>query len=804
MPDDTLEQLNEKLKALVENVPAYQEFLNAVQKTEEMITNLHKQDQYGRIPKLTKEDRKKLMDLHKQIGLKSEALYQAGMDRNQSQLVRKITALAAGNHRALLGYEPDKEPKSLPALLREVRTLPVDTRGAALKSKVGKQMNSRQPITFLDERGQEITGVFTPKLQENNSEKMKNGLREAARTIIDPDYKSAVENLLETMRAQPAKLGLPADATDLQLMRALGENAMYKDDTGGISPVNLGKVMSKLYPDIFPPGTDAARILGKQVMNELCDVVWEGYRTGYTYSIAGIPDGSRMDNRNAAMSAAAELLGCSGVIARSRPMTMIGPDGMEVEGTFMAEAKGFDLNNLPPEAEGIGRKALKKGEGEQVSAFTKALKSIADLQVLDYICGNIDRHEGNMLYEIDPETKKFKKVQGIDNDLAFGTIVPTGEENVNYLTVPSKMSIVTESMYNTIMKLTPEELRFSLRGFDLSEEELDAAGKRLKFLQDQLELGEKRHRQMDEDIKKNNWSNPDVLKNYDGTKEVTLIPGLIRKVSDQELSKLTFKDLSQFHPEMEDGKEKQYPDNHFGRVQRAVTQMSETYKEQETAYQSLRSDVAIGADNRADPKGQAKEQKKAMDMIRLITRRTSQGRSSPQYDAMQKAVKKYADFQMDLRVRMAVALKDKDDPDAPYDSVVSTADLEQMRKLAKDIQLSAKAYLEYKGDGHYFGYTAKRIQAAKLAYRLGEDGAKLKPAEYDLAERNEKQAVEEVNRRVGDRLKEAGWDGLEKVQRVDSKGKAEMELRFKPGQESPFGEVDMPIPAAAPSTQFGL
>ena len=92
-----------------------------------------------------------------------------------------------------------------------------------------------------------------------------------------------------------------------------------------------------------------------------------------------------------------------------------------------------------------------------------------------------------------------------------------------------------------------------------------------------------------------------------------------------------------------------------------------------------------------------------------------------------------------------------------------------MRRLAKNLQDKARLYLEHKGGGLHSGYANKRIEAAKLAYKLGEDGAKLKPEEAEASERNMKQALEEVNRRVGDKLEASQWE---------------------PGKQTPFQKTD--------------
>ena len=135
MSEETLQELSRNLKERVGENNSYHGFLDAMKNVEERIALLHKQDRYGRIKKMTREDREGLMELLKQVSLQAEGVSGNETDPETKQLVKKITALAAGNHRALLTYDPDREAKTLPTLLSEVRTLTLDTRGAKLKSE---------------------------------------------------------------------------------------------------------------------------------------------------------------------------------------------------------------------------------------------------------------------------------------------------------------------------------------------------------------------------------------------------------------------------------------------------------------------------------------------------------------------------------------------------------------------------------------------------------------------------------------------------------------------------------------------
>ena len=195
MPKDMLKQLSERLLEKAGKNAAYQGFLNAVKNAEDQISQLHAQDRYGRVKKMTREDCNGLMKLLKQVGLKAEDVYRNETDAETKQLVRKITALAAGSHRALLAYD-EKNTMSLPALLHEVRTLTLDTRGVALKTKVGGAISSRQTLTFLDDKGREISGVFIPRKVVNIQNSIQEKLNRLADTVSDPEGKAMVKDFM--------------------------------------------------------------------------------------------------------------------------------------------------------------------------------------------------------------------------------------------------------------------------------------------------------------------------------------------------------------------------------------------------------------------------------------------------------------------------------------------------------------------------------------------------------------------------------------------------------------------------------
>lgn len=736
MPDETLQELKRKLDKLfredqMDNTdPNYQAFLETVTNTITKMSALNTRDRYGRLPYMSAEDRAELMRLHREIGTKAEVVFRNEADKTRRELVKKITALAAGNHRALMSYDPAKKQKTLLTLLSEVRTLTLDTRGVSLQSQVSNQSNVRQPITFLDNRGKPITGVFTPRKHMNVRGNLQETIDRIKEQVRDPVGLQILDKFYDKLIAWGAK----EEKTDISQWPEERKPAMLDpflqwigdgDKKEILNRDDMKDAMETVFADELQGASISSKIPKKllwQLGQAICD---ESTNINVNIGSGKIPDGSRLDNRNAAMSAMADMLGVPMLLARSRPMKLIMPDGKEVEGTFMAEANGLDPKNLDERAEGIDRTAFEGKTPEDRQTVGMGLKALADLQVVDYLCGNVDRNYGNMLYQF--SNKIFCGTQAIDNDCALGLTRPKADQTEKEMASLNNMKVISQTMYDAVKGMTPDTLRFCLHGFGLSEQELDAAAYRLEELKQKLRF--------DREI-------------YAAAEGNELIPNCIKVVKDEEWPKLKLIKLAAF--EKVDGERE--PANIFATAGGAIANMGTDYANQKKAYRSLKSDVAIGTGNRAIPKEQAKEEKKAADLLKLLNNRTTQGRSSPQYDDMLKAVKNYSEFQTELMTRMAEAKKNADEPDALYDSIVSTQELEKMRKLARTVQEKADAYLEHKGGGLHFGYTAKRIDAAKLARELGRSGAAYNRMEQETAESNMREAIEEVNRRVGDRL----------------------------------------------------
>ena len=183
---------------------------------------------------------------------------------------------------------------------------------------------------------------------------------------------------------------------------------------------------------------------------------------------------SHLNERNIATSLMADLLGCPEVAARSETAKVTTQDGTVKTGVLMEFV------------EGLSGGALWDSEGQE-KVRTAALRSgglkrtIADLQALDCICGQIDRHMNNVIFQTDPQTGAIVSMKGIDNDMSFGlsTVNDTSYHGIRI----GMIRTVSESMVQALNSLDKEVIDYRFHHL-LTKEERDALWNRVDTMRD--------------------------------------------------------------------------------------------------------------------------------------------------------------------------------------------------------------------------------------------------------------------------------------------------------------------------------
>ncbi len=200
---------------------------------------------------------------------------------------------------------------------------------------------------------------------------------------------------------------------------------------------------------------------------------------------AQIADGENLTKRNVATKRMADMLKLSNLVVNTKNVELT-VDGKTIKGISMEKAEGISQRELQYKAE---------DEGKTVTYSMNAYKQIMALQVLDVICGQVDRHTSNFLCDYktdDAGNYVIEKITAIDNDLSFGNLT---FEQLNQLSdmggTPCK-SIASQEQFNipaldhetaqNILSIKPEELDYQMMDI-LSETERAALINRLTAVQ---------------------------------------------------------------------------------------------------------------------------------------------------------------------------------------------------------------------------------------------------------------------------------------------------------------------------------
>ena len=154
-----------------------------------------------------------------------------------------------------------------------------------------------------------------------------------------------------------------------------------------------------------------------------------GARRGLDHLCAsglGYRDGTRIMQLNVAASRVADAIGCGGAIARSSIGSHDGQLGLFMEAapgkTFaeIAEGKPFCRTADGKELDFTEACRTLRANGKLDAMRGNLMRELSRMEWADVLSGQADRHGGNYLVDINPETGAVK-ITGIDNDASFGT-----------------------------------------------------------------------------------------------------------------------------------------------------------------------------------------------------------------------------------------------------------------------------------------------------------------------------------------------------------------------------------------------
>ncbi len=118
-------------------------------------------------------------------------------------------------------------------------------------------------------------------------------------------------------------------------------------------------------------------------------------------------------------------------------------------------------------------------------------EQLVALQIVDYICGQVDRHASSYQVHRDPLTQRFLGVKAWDNECAFGEQEYTLEDAQQWIASSyqgvSLPPVISETMYQAIMNLDGVQLQRRLISW-ISDNAYSYVQKRIQTLQEQATL----------------------------------------------------------------------------------------------------------------------------------------------------------------------------------------------------------------------------------------------------------------------------------------------------------------------------
>ena len=473
------EYISETLDTLTTNetVEKYAAFLYSLYELQGLTKKYYTPDENGDFPVLGAGDRESLSAAYRNAMQLAQGVYEGGETGRVGEKMRSI----AGELIPLMmldcsSLETAAEPMPLPELIAKTRAQAVDMGDQEADIAAG-QLSSRQHIKITDGRTVEegyFTASSTVHLEEDKNEAFR-----ALEAKYPPAYKPVLDAVKSKSLAEIAAINwkiyggienpevLPPDAVKREVNRYLNEDVW---PSAGVRNKDKNAVSGRA--DFYAFVDDLA-----SAMDELSGN-YSMYRGGNAVSFE---DGTNIDKRNIAMYRMGRLFGKPDLVCEARPMTLI-QNGKPVTGTFMKRAYGTDLLHTRP-----GDPIL--GFGERNLNNPAAFSDIAAMQALDFICGNVDRHVGNMILHFDPPSGDKARLTGvslIDNDLSFSHADGTAEMGSKFV-LPKQMGVIGQSFYDHMKAMTKEQMQLALADCGISAAEIDFAWERKNMLQKKIE-----------------------------------------------------------------------------------------------------------------------------------------------------------------------------------------------------------------------------------------------------------------------------------------------------------------------------
>lgn len=455
----------------------------------------------GNVFPMTGEERKELLELYRDCLRDCQRLPEK---LRKKQEYKNLHMLLAKNEEQLRNAPEDE----LPPLADVIQGLQPQTIEliAQEKKTIGDAFSAREAVEYTDAAGNIRRGFFTAEttLTDKNEEK------DAIVDKYDKQYPQHAEYFKKIKSIKNTD-----EFNDL-----LTDTYQYYERKNKEIKSDPVKAFFEKKKWVKPADIENAHFWNDTMIpliREISDC--EGKQS--TIRTSGFETGDYLAERASAMKDVANALGYPDLLVGTRRVTVKRGDRKE-EGVMMDPA-GMELVDpakLTDEDHPFYKVDTRNFHSREM------LSSLADLQILDYLCANTDRHKNNFFLKMDcfdKDQPKLLGVQGIDNDNSFGNLVGGG---VLKLAENKNLKIITPKMADAVEAMTEQQLQNILSPYHLSDIQVKAAEHRLKELQSMIKKGR--------EDKKLHFSNSDEYM----TKTLINPEGSIHIVQDDEWKKL--------------------------------------------------------------------------------------------------------------------------------------------------------------------------------------------------------------------------------------------------------------------------
>lgn len=363
------------------------------------------------------------------------------------------------------------EPGSLSEIISQSRSHTIHLKSSDIKTE-GAALSKRIPLKTTSGK----KGFFTPKTIYNVDkewiEQIDNYLGRIGTEIKGlGKYEEIAKKRLERLKTDEKIIDVFCDWCPGCPMEEFLNMAIDKDQKTKMVR-GVARMMGIPTEEYNKPGNNNLKEAVWKLIDNMANLV---NRKGIM-KVTGITKNSNISDRNCAMTDMAKLLGCSNILANSAPMTVF-IDGKKVEGVFMETVDGTDLNRFKEDDE------IFNADEDSFENGAEAMGQVADLQVLDYICGNTDRHMGNIIYQFEKDKNNkvvFKGIKGIDNDCSLGIPDIQKGKKIQNMVNPEDMQFIREDMLKKIVSLKKDTIDMQLSHYEITTEEKDAVWNRVE------------------------------------------------------------------------------------------------------------------------------------------------------------------------------------------------------------------------------------------------------------------------------------------------------------------------------------